>query len=64
MGQWRDRFDGLSYALRFESNRPEGDSPSVKLANQAFNALKDHNPESNMIRMISQTRVQARIRST
>ena len=43
MKQWRDHLDGISYALRFESNNPAGESPSVRLANQAFKALTtDH----------------------
>lgn len=45
MRKWRDRLDSFSYALRFESHRPEGESPSVRLANQAFNALIDRQAE-------------------
>ena len=39
MKHWRDHLDGISYALRFESNSPAGESPSLRLANQTFKAL-------------------------
>ena len=41
MEKWRNRLDDLSYALRFESQNPEGETPSVRLANQVLNALAD-----------------------
>jgi hypothetical protein len=38
--QWRSRLDGLSFALRFDSQQePKGESAAVKLANQTLNAL-------------------------
>jgi len=43
MDEWKRRLDGLSFALRFESQRPTGESPNARLANQALNAL-DTNP--------------------
>lgn len=36
MEKWRSRLDDLSYELRFESQNPEGETPSVRLANQAL----------------------------
>jgi len=40
MDRWQSRLDSLSYALRFESQEPQGESPVLRLANQALNALK------------------------
>ena len=37
--QWRSRLDGLSFALRFDSQEPKGESAAVKLANQTLSAL-------------------------
>lgn len=48
MERWKDRLDALSYALRFESRNPEGASPDVRLANQAYNALFEQNQDSPM----------------
>ena len=39
MDQWRSRLDGLSFALRFDSQEPKGESAAVKLANQTLSAL-------------------------
>ena len=39
MDQWRSRLDELSFALRFDSQEPKGESTAVKLANQTINAL-------------------------
>lgn len=46
MEKWRSRLDDLSYALRFESQNPEGETPSVRLANQALNALTGSRAEN------------------
>lgn len=48
MERWRDRLDALSYALRFESRNPEGVSPDVRLANQAYNALFEQHADSQV----------------
>jgi hypothetical protein len=39
MGKWRDRLDGLAFALRFETRLALGESPSSRLANQALAGL-------------------------
>jgi hypothetical protein len=48
MEKWRDRLDALSYALRFESRNPDGASPDVRLANQAYNALFERDANSRV----------------
>ena len=45
MQKWRDHLDSLSYALRFELHKPEGETPNIRLANQALNALNARNLE-------------------
>jgi len=37
--KWRSRLDSASFALRFESQEPRGESAAVRLANQTLNAL-------------------------
>ena len=39
MDRWRNRLDGLAFALRFESQKPQGETPAIRLANQALRAL-------------------------
>ncbi len=39
MDRWQNRFDGLAYALRFEAQKPQGETPAIRLANQALGAL-------------------------
>ena len=39
MTRWKTKLADFSFALRFESLEPKGDSPSQKLANQAIQAL-------------------------
>ena len=39
MDRWQNRLDGLAYALRFESQKPQGENPTIRLANQTLRAL-------------------------
>ncbi|MGO9645177.1 MAG: hypothetical protein ACLPY5_10550 [Candidatus Bathyarchaeia archaeon] len=42
MARWKANLADFSFALRFESQKPKGDSPRLKLANQAIQALETY----------------------
>jgi len=49
MARWKANLADFSFALRFESQKPKGDSPGLRLANQAVQALETYPHKGTLV---------------